>query len=386
MISYGRQDIREEDLEAVRRVLESDWLTQGPKVPEFEAALANKVGARHACAVNSATSALHLACLALGLGPGDLLWTSPNTFVASANCARFCGADVDFIDIDPRTYNVCLDELERKLKEADRARSLPKILVVVHHSGQPCAMEGIASLAGRYGVRVIEDASHAIGAKYRDEYIGSCRYSNIAVFSFHPVKIITTGEGGAALTNSDELANSMALLRSHGVTRDEDLMDREPDGPWYYQQVDLGFNYRMTEIQAALGVSQLERLDEYVAARSRLAARYDELLSELPVAVPWQHPESASARHLYVIRLQLHRISRTHRRVFESLREQGIGVNLHYIPVPAQPYYRRLGFDVADYPQALQYYREAISLPLFPTMTEVQQNQVVTALGKALNG
>ncbi|WP_417441807.1 UDP-4-amino-4,6-dideoxy-N-acetyl-beta-L-altrosamine transaminase [Idiomarina sp.] len=385
MIPYGKQDIRQEDIDAVVEVLTSDFLTQGPKVPAFESAVAEKVGARHALAVNSATSALHIACLALGLGKGDWLWTTPVTFVASANCGLYCGAQVDFIDIDPKTYNISVSALEHKLEQAAIEKRLPKVLVVVHLCGQPCEMQAIKTLADQYGVKVIEDASHGIGGKYQHDYIGNCKYSDITIFSFHPVKIITTAEGGMALTNSNELARKMNLFRSHGITRDPDLMTQEPDGSWYYQQVELGFNYRMTELQAALGLSQLERLDEYVARRHELAKRYDSLLSTLPLTLPWQHPDSYSGLHLYVIRLNLSQVSATHREVFESLREQGIGVNLHYIPVHTQPYYQQFGFKAEDFPEAMSYYSEAISLPLFPTMSESEQDKVVKVLSEVVS-
>jgi len=385
MIPYGRQDITQADIDAVVGVLQSDFLTQGPMVPRFEQCIAQHVGASHALAVNSATSALHIACLALGLGSGDRLWTTPVTFVASANCGLYCGAEVDFIDIDPRTYNLCPQALERKLQQAEREGKLPKVLVAVHLCGQPCDMQAIHALALRYGFKVIEDASHAIGGKYQGEFIGNCRYSDITVFSFHPVKIITTAEGGMTLTNDAELANKMALLRSHGITRDPALMTHEADGPWYYQQIELGFNYRMTELQAALGVSQMERLDQYVARRHQLARRYDDLLASLPVTTPWQHPDSYSGLHLYVIRLQLDKICKTHRQVFESLRERGIGVNLHYIPVHTQPYYQSLGFQVGDFPQSEAYYAEAISLPMFQTMSEEQQDRVISVLQEVLS-
>ncbi|NER62281.1 UDP-4-amino-4,6-dideoxy-N-acetyl-beta-L-altrosamine transaminase [Pseudomonas sp. MAFF212428] len=384
MIPYGRQDITQADVDAVIAVLKSDFLTQGPMVPRFEQSVAEHVGAGHALAVNSATSALHIACLALGLGPGDWLWTTPVTFVASANCGLYCGAQVDFVDIDPRTYNVSVEALAAKLALAEREGTLPKVVVAVHLCGQPCDMQAIAELAQRYGFKVIEDASHAIGGKYQGEFIGNCRYSDITVFSFHPVKIITTAEGGMALTNDAELAEKMALLRSHGITRDPAKMTHEADGPWYYQQIDLGFNYRMTELQAALGVSQMERLDQYVARRHQLARRYDQLLADLPVITPWQHPDSYSGLHLYVIRLELEALNISHREVFESLRGQGIGVNLHYIPVHSQPYYQRLGFRVGDFPEAERYYAQAISLPMFQTMSEQQQDVVVAALNKIL--
>ncbi|SDI66271.1 UDP-4-amino-4,6-dideoxy-N-acetyl-beta-L-altrosamine transaminase [Pseudomonas delhiensis] len=384
MIPYGRQEITQADIDSVIEVLRSDFLTQGPMVPRFEQSVAQHVGAQHALAVNSATSALHIACLALGLGDGDVLWTSPITFVASANCALYCGAQVDFVDIDPRTYNLCPKALARKLDQAEAAGKLPKIVVAVHLCGQPCDMAAIHKLAQRYGFKVIEDASHAIGGKYRGEFIGNGRYSDITVFSFHPVKIITTAEGGMALTNDAQLAQRMALLRSHGITRDPSQMTHEADGPWYYQQIDLGFNYRMTELQAALGVSQMQRLDGYVARRHDLARRYDELLADLPVVTPWQHSDSYSGLHLYVIRLKLEECSQSHRKTFEKLRDAGIGVNLHYIPVHTQPYYRELGFKFGDYPEAEQYYREAISLPMYQTLSEEQQDQVVAALRQAV--
>lgn len=379
-IPYGRQEITQTDLDAVVTVLKSDYLTQGPVVPRFEQMVSDYCGAMHAVAVNSATSALHIACLALGLGPGDILWTSPITFVASANCGLYCGAKVDFVDIDPSTYNMCPRALELKLVESERKGCLPKIVVPVHLCGQPCEMQAINDLSKRFGFRIIEDASHAIGGKYRGDPIGNCRYSDITVFSFHPVKIITTAEGGMALTNDSQLARRMELLRSHGITRDPAFMNKEPDGPWYYQQIALGFNYRLTELQAALGVTQMERLDEFVSRRHYLAGRYDELFSELPLTTPWHHPDSYSGLHLYVIRLQLDRISFSHRDVFEMLRKQGIGVNLHYIPVYSQPYYRDLGHTSENFPAAEQYYREAISLPMYFGLTENLQDLVVAAL------
>jgi len=384
MIPYGRQHITQEDIDGVVEVLKSDFLTQGPMVPRFEKTVADYCGAAHAVAVNSATSALHIACLALGLGPGDWLWTTPITFVASANCGLYCGAKVDFVDIDARTYNLSVEALEAKLVQAEAEGRLPKVVVAVHLCGQPCEMEPIAKLAERYGFYIIEDASHAIGGRYQGEPIGNCSYSDITVFSFHPVKIVTTAEGGMAVTNSDHLAAKMNLLRSHGVTRDSGLMTHEPDGPWYYQQVELGFNYRMTELQGALGVTQMRRLDEYVARRHELARRYDELLSELPLVIPWQHPNSYSGLHLYVVRLQLDQLTRSHRQIFDSLRGQGIGVNLHYIPVHTQPYYRQLGSYTGEFPQAEAYYKEAISLPIFATMTQAQQDDVLAALTRAL--
>jgi len=384
MIPYGKQEITQADIDAVVEVLKSDFLTQGPMVPKFEQTVASHVGAKHALAVNSATSALHIACLALGLGKGDWLWTSPVTFVASANCGLYSGAEVDFVDIDPQTYNLCPNALETKLEQAKKDNRLPKVVVAVHLCGQPCDMEAIAVLAQEYGFKVIEDASHAIGGKYKDGFIGSGGYSDITVFSFHPVKIVTTAEGGMALTNDDGLAERMNLLRSHGITRDPSLMTHEPDGPWYYQQVDLGFNYRMTDLQAALGVSQMQRLDDFVSRRHELAKRYDRLLADLPLTLPWQHPDSYSGLHLYVIRLQLDNINQSHREVFEALKQQGIGVNLHYIPVHTHPYFSQMGFKEDDFPQSMAYYREAISLPMFHGLTYEQQDTVIECLKRAL--
>lgn len=384
MIPYGRQTIMQADIDAVVAVLRSDFLTQGPVVPSFERQVADYCGSAHAVAVNSGTAALHVACLALGLGPGDWLWTSPITFVASANCALYCGAQVDFVDIDERTYNLSAEALEDKLIEAEGTGRLPKIVVPVHLCGQPCNMRKIHALAERFGFAVIEDATHAIGGKYLGDPIGNGRYSDITVFSFHPVKIITTAEGGMAVTNDDKLADRMNLLRSHGITRDPALMTHEPDGPWYYQQIELGFNYRMTELQAALGISQMDRLDEYVARRHVLARNYDELLADLPVTIPWQHADGYSGRHLYVIRLQTDKLGANHRQVFDALREQGIGVNLHYIPLHLQPYYQKTGFRTGEYPEAERYYGEAISLPLYPAMSEAQQDQVVAALKQVI--
>lgn len=385
MIPYGRQDITQEDIDAVVAVLCSTHLTQGPAVPQFEHAVLNHCQAKYALAVNSATSALHIACLALDLGPGEWLWTTPNTFVASANCALYCGAEVDFVDIDPRTYNLCPNALEKKLIDAEKIGRLPKIVVPVHLCGQPCDMQAIHRLAQRYGFKIIEDASHAIGGKYLGEPIGNCRYSDITVFSFHPVKIITTAEGGMALTNNGKIAERLGLLRSHGITRDPVLMTKGMDGPWYYQQVALGYNYRMTDLQGALGASQMDRLEQYVSRRHALARRYDELLKDFPVTTPWQHPDGYSGLHLYVIRLQLNKIQKSHLEVFEALREQNIIVNLHYIPVHTQPYYKNLGFSEGQFPEAERYYSEAISIPMYPLMTEEQQDTVVHSLRKALD-
>ena len=380
MIPYGRQDINQLDIDAVVEVLRSDFLTQGPVVPAFERAVANYCGAQHAVAVNSATSALHIACLALGIGKGDAVWTTPITFVASANCALHCGASIDFVDIDPHTYNLSVEQLKEKLEHAEKTGKLPKVVIPVHLCGQPCDMAGIHALGRQFGFKIIEDASHAIGGKYKDEPIGNCQYSDITVFSFHPVKIITTAEGGMALTNNVALAKKMALLRSHGITREPNCMTRKPDGSWYYQQIELGFNYRMTELQAALGVSQMMRLDAYITQRHQLARRYDELLATLPVTTPWQHPDGYSGLHLYPVRLKLSKIERTHSQVFEYLRAKGIGVNLHYIPVHTQPFYERMVFKAGDVPMAESYYDEAISLPMYSGLKEEQQNEVIRQL------
>ena len=384
MIPYGRQEIIQADIDAVLAVLRSDFLTQGPMVPRFEKGVAEYCGARHAVAVNSATSALHIACLALGLGPGDWLWTSPITFLASANCALYCGAKVDFVDIDPRTYNMSAQALQQKLEAAEREGLLPKIVVPVHLAGQPCDMEAIHSLAKRYGFKVIEDASHAIGGKYRGEYIGNCRYSDITVFSFHPVKIVTSAEGGMALTNDGELAGRMELLRSHGMTRDPALMKQESDGPWYYEQIGLGFNYRMTDVQAALGASQLDRLTPYVSRRQEIARSYNELLRDLPLITPYVAEESSSAFHLYIIRLHSENSKKTHRDVFEFMRARGVGVNLHYIPVYRQPFYARMGFSPANYSESEKYYAEAMSIPMFPLLNEEQLEYVARTLAEGV--
>lgn len=385
MIPYGRQDINQADIDAVVEVLSSDFLTQGPMVPKFEDAVRAYCQAAHAVAVNSATSALHIACLALDLGPGDWLWTSPLTFVASANCALYCGAQVDFVDVDARTYNLCSQALARKLELAEREGRLPKIVVAVHLCGQPCDMQAIHALSKQYGFKIIEDASHAIGGRYQNAPIGRGLFSDITVFSFHPVKVITTAEGGMAVTNDDQLAQRMRLLRSHGITRDATQMTHVPDGPWYYEQIALGFNYRMTDVQAALGVSQMSRLDTYVARRHTLAQRYDELLADAPLTTPWQHPDGYSGLHLYVVKLDLHRIKRTHREVFEALRAADIGVNLHYIPVYRQPYYeQRYGNRTQAFPEAESYYAQAISLPMYPTLSEADQDRVIHTLRKAL--
>lgn len=376
MIPYGRQDISESDIQAVIEVLRSDYLTQGPAVPAFEECLANYCGVQHGVAVNSATSALHIACLALDVGPGDIVWTSPITFVASANCALYCGAEIDFVDIDDRTYNISVERLTEKLELAEISGKLPKVVIPVHLCGQSCDMASIHALANRFGFKIIEDASHAIGGKYQGKAIGSCRYSDITIFSFHPVKIITTAEGGMAMTNDPKLAKRMRLLRSHGITRDANEMTHELDGAWYYQQIDLGYNYRMTELQAALGLSQMQRLDEFVNKRHAIAKRYDEALADLPITLPSQLSDNYSAYHLYPIRVR----NGCRSAVFDALRTAGVGVNVHYIPVHMQPYYQKLGFEEGDFPVAEAYYREAISIPMFHLLSNEQQERVISAV------
>lgn len=385
MIPYGRQNVDQSDCDAVLEVLRSDFLTQGPMVPRFEQALAARVSAAHAVAVNSATSALHLACLALELGPGDRLWTVPNTFVASANCARYCGAEVDFVDIDPQTYNLSTSALASKLQEAERSGSLPKVLVAVHFAGQSCDMAAVRALTRSYGIRIIEDASHAVGGRYQGSEVGGCAHSDITVFSFHPVKIITTGEGGMALTNDARLASRMRRLRSHGITRDVDEMERRGEGAWYYEQVDLGFNYRMTDLQAALGLSQYRRLDEFLARRREIARRYQELLADVPLILPFQRPDTESAFHLYVVQIDPTRTSTSRAVVFARMRKAGVGVNVHYVPVHMQPYYVRRGFRVGQYPEAEKYYSRAITVPIHPLLSSSELDHVAAALRQALD-
>ncbi|MCP5381205.1 MAG: UDP-4-amino-4,6-dideoxy-N-acetyl-beta-L-altrosamine transaminase [Kordiimonadaceae bacterium] len=381
MIPYGKQDINQEDVDAVIEVLKSDFITQGPHVPEFEQSMTDYTSAAYAVAANSATSALHIACLALGVGKGDKVWTSPITFVASANCALYCGADVDFVDIDPTTYNMSPESLEEKLIKANLNGTLPKLVIPVHLCGQSCEMARIKALSDQYGFKIIEDASHAVGGKYKDEPIGNCKYSDITIFSFHPVKIITTAEGGMAMTNDAGLAQKMMLFRSHGITRDPALMTEESHGPWYYQQIELGYNYRLTDIQAALGTSQMKRIDEFIKIRNELADRYDDLLANQRLSIPKQHCDSYSARHLYVINLH---DTKNHKTVFEKMRTSGIGVNLHYIPVHLQPYYKKRGFNEGDFPVSENYYSRAISLPLYTRLTLAEQDQVINALLDAL--
>lgn len=380
MIPYSRQEITDDDIRAVEKVLRSDFLTQGPAVPEFERAVAVSCGVAHAVATNSATSALHIACMALGLGPGDRLWTSPITFVASANCGLYCGAQVDFVDIDPETYNVSVEQLAAKLEFAEKAGTLPKIVVPVHMCGQPCDMGAIHALGQRYGFRIIEDASHAIGASYLGEPVGNCRHSDITVFSFHPVKIITTGEGGVAATNDSELSWRMTMLRSHGITRELDRMTEANPDPWVYEQQMLGFNYRMTDIQAALGSSQMSRLTEYVARREALAQQYDARLAQLPVQLPKRASSRSSAWHLYIVRVA----GSDRLKIFTALRKAGIGVNVHYTPVHLQPYYRQLGFLPGQFPNSEAYGAEAITLPLHPGLSAADMDVVVATLAGAV--
>jgi UDP-4-amino-4,6-dideoxy-N-acetyl-beta-L-altrosamine transaminase len=382
-LPYGRQTITEADVAAVEAVLRSPFLTQGPAVPAFEQAVAAHVCATHGVAVNSATSALHIACLALGLGPGDRLWTSPITFVASANCGRYCCADVDFVDIEPATGLMSVAALEQKLQQAERDGTMPKVVVPVHLAGSSCDMAAIGELSNRYGFAVLEDASHAIGGRYRGEPVGNCRHSAITVFSFHPVKIITTGEGGLATTNDAELAQTIAELRSHGIVREPERFEHPPAGPWVYEQQHLGFNYRLTDLQAALGLSQLERLEAIVAERQRLLEAYRQQIASLPVSLLEIPPTVRSALHLAVIRLH-NRDPEHHRSVFEGLRAAGIGVQLHYSPVHLQPYYRRLGFAEGDFPEAEAFARNAFSLPLYPGLQEQEQQRVIQVLSTLL--
>jgi UDP-4-amino-4,6-dideoxy-N-acetyl-beta-L-altrosamine transaminase len=383
-IPYARQSISSEDIEAVVQVLKSDFLTQGPAVEKFETAVASLCESAHAFAFSSATTGLHVAYLALGLGPGDILWTSPNTFVATANAALFCGASVDFVDIDPETQNMSAVALRAKLLEAEAQGRLPKILTVVHFAGQPCEMKEIAALCRPFGIRIVEDASHAVGARYAEKPVGSCEFSDITVFSFHPVKIMTTGEGGMLLTQSPQLAKTIALLRSHGITRDPKQIQAENPGPWYYEQIELGFNYRMTDIQAALGTSQMTRLKNFVKRRREIRDQYDNAFKHLPLKTSVEKPGCFSAVHLYVIRLDLERLKKNRQEIFEDLRAQKIFVNVHYIPVHLQPYYKKLGFAAGQFPAAEDYYARAISLPMFFDLNKMQQSRVVSTLSQTL--
>lgn len=384
MIPYSRQEISQEDIETVLKILKSDWLTQGPMVSAFEQTLAQKVNAMFAVAVNSATSALHIACLALDLSPDDWLWTSPNTFVASANCGLYCGAHVDFVDIDPLTYNMSVDSLAVKLDQAEKIGALPKVVIPVHFSGQSCDMESIHNLSKRYGFKIIEDASHAIGGLYKGRPIGSCEYSDITVFSFHPVKVITSGEGGMALTNQVSLAEKMQSLRSHGITRNSEKMQYHPHGEWYYEQIDLGFNYRMTDIQAALGLSQLKRLEQFIKRRHQIASNYNNALRSLPLILPFQRQEVYSAFHLYVIQIDQEQSPINRDVLFNRLREEEIGVSVHYIPVHTQPYYQQRNFKKNQFIEAEKYYSNAISLPIFPALTDDAQQKIISVLEKEL--
>ena len=384
MIPYGRQEIFQEDIDTVLEILKSDWLTQGPMVPAFEQTLAQKLNAMFAVAVNSATSALHIACLALDLSPGDWLWTSPNTFVASANCGLYCGAHVDFVDIDPLTYNMSVESLAVKLDQAEKIDALPKIVIPVHFSGQSCDMESIHNLSKRYGFKIIEDASHAIGGLYKGKPIGSCEYSDITVFSFHPVKVITSGEGGMALTNQVFLAEKMQSLRSHGITRNSEKMQYRPHGGWYYEQIDLGFNYRMTDIQAALGLSQLKRLEQFVKRRHQIASKYNNALRSLPLILPFQRQDVYSAFHLYVIQVDQEQSPINRDVLFNRLREEEIGVNVHYIPVHTQPYYQQRNFKKNQFIEAEKYYSNALSLPIFSALADDAQQKIISVLEKAL--
>ncbi|MBD63437.1 MAG: UDP-4-amino-4,6-dideoxy-N-acetyl-beta-L-altrosamine transaminase [Gammaproteobacteria bacterium] len=385
-IKYGRQDITKDDISSVVDVLKSELLTQGPVVPKFEEAVCNFTSAKYGIAVNSATSALHIACMALDLGPGDMLWTSPNTFVASSNCAIYCGADVDFVDIDPLTYNMSVEKLEEKLVEAKQDNRLPKVLVPVHLSGQSCEMSKIKKLSIEYDFKIIEDASHSIGGNYMDIPVGGCKYSDITVFSFHPVKIITTGEGGMALTNDPDLANKMRQHRSHGITsNEEEMFDRPNNELWNYQQIRLGYNYRMTDIAASLGLSQLGRLQKIIHQRHKIAERYNNDLASLPIKLPWQHPDCFSSYHLYIIRLNLSDIKKSHPQIHDELCDIGILVNLHYIPVYRQPFYEKMGFKKGHCPESERYHEEALSIPMYPTLTESEQDIVIKTLKKVIN-
>ncbi len=385
MIPYGKQDINSADIDAVVDVLKSDYLTQGPQVPLFEQSISAYCGSNYSVAVNSATSALHISCLALGLGKDDWLWTSPNSFVASANCGLYCGAKVDFIDIDPITYNLSVEELEKKLIKAKKEGKLPKIIIPVHFAGQSCDMSKIKSLSNEFGFSIIEDASHAIGSKYLGKFVGGCQYSDITVFSFHPVKIITTAEGGLATTNCKNLAQKLRLYHSHGITRDQDLLNEKLIGPWYYEQISLGFNYRMTELQAALGISQLQRVDGFVSNRHVLKKRYDLLLEDLPLILPYQSKDCYSSLHLYPVQIDIaKKVAKSRKQIFIELRENNVGVNVHYIPIHMQPYFQNLGFKKGDFPNSEVYYQSTLTLPMFSSMTSEQQDEVVTVLNKIL--
>ena len=384
MIPYASQSISEQDIDAVVQVLRSDLITQGPLVAQFEQAIADYCSAQYVTAVSNGTIALHLACLALGVSTEDRVWTSPNTFVASANCALYCGATIDFVDIDADSYNISIDALKIKLQIAEKSGQLPKVLIVVHFSGQSCEMKAIKKLSDQYGFTIIEDAAHALGGEYLDHKVGSCYYSDITIFSLHPAKMITTGEGGVVLTNKPDIAEKIKLLHSHGITKDPQLMSKESEGLWYYQQLELGYNARLTDFQAALGLSQLQRLDSFVNQRRNLAKHYNSKLISLPLTTPWQHPDSRSSWHLYVISLKLDQITKSRKQVFEQLRQAGIGVHVHYIPVHTQPYFQQLGFKKGDFPESEKYYQQAITLPLYVDLTEVQVDYITQKLSEIL--
>ncbi len=384
MIPYARQNISEQDIEAVARVLRSDFITQGPVVAQFEAAIAHYCNAQYAIAVSSGTAALHLACLALNVSKGDIVWTSPNTFVASANCALYCGASIDFIDIDPVTYNISIEVLQQKLAIARKNNQLPAVIIAVHFAGQSCDMQAIYKLSQEYGFKIIEDAAHALGADYQNHKIGSCRYSDISIFSLHPAKMITSGEGGLILTNNRTLADKVTLLRTHGISRDRSLMKGEPHGDWYYQQLELGYNYRVSDIQAALGLSQLTRLDEFVARRREIADYYNKQLNTLPVTIPQQNSDCQSSWHLYVIALALDKISKTRKQVFDELRQHNIGVHVHYIPVHTQPYFVNMGFKEQDFPNSISYYQQAITLPVFVDLRNETIDYIIHTLSEII--
>lgn len=381
MIFYGKQNVNIADIEAVVSVLQSDFLTQGPAIEKFEQYVAKYCGAKYAVAVTNATSALHIACLAAGLKKGDILWTTPITFTASANCGRYCGADIDFVDIDKKTYNISVKELEEKLINT---HAKPKVVVPVHFTGQSCDMEKLYRLAKQYNFKIIEDASHAIGGEYKGHKVGCCEFSDMVVFSFHPVKIVTTGEGGMVLTNNKDLYDKLILYRSHGITRNPDLMTKKSDGPWYYQQIDLGFNYRMTDIQAALGYSQMQRIDEFVAKRRYLVNRYNDLLKDLPLILPYQIDEANSSWHLYVVKIDFNKVNKAKVDIFKEMKNKGICLNLHYIPVHTQPYYQRLGFKQGDFPNSEVYYKDVFTLPLYYDLSDEEQDYIVQCLKEVL--
>jgi UDP-4-amino-4,6-dideoxy-N-acetyl-beta-L-altrosamine transaminase len=385
MIPCGKQNIDQEDIDSVIKVLKSDFITQGPAVKQFENLVSSHCDAKYSFATNSATSALHISCQALGVKQGDIVWTSPISFVASANCALYLGAKIDFVDIDKKTYNMCVSKLEEKLIKSKKIGKLPKVVIPVHMTGQSCDMQKIHELSQKFGFRIIEDASHAIGGKYQNKPIGSCVFSDICIFSFHPVKIITTGEGGIAITNNKNLAEKINILRTHGITREKNLMEGDSHGDWYYQQVDLGYNYRMTDIQAALGISQIRKLDDFVTRRHKIAEKYNQSLQEASLMIPYQSPDTYSSYHLYIIRLKLDKIKKSRKQVFDELRKYGIGVNVHYVPIHTQPYYQKLGFSVGDFPEAEKYYEEAISIPIFQDLTENQQDYIIETVNN-ING